>query len=91
MIEAAAELSVREGVQEFFARRLRRRSPGHAEGPRGEVPGVNICGVYAPPPALVSIAGQLDKEICQHIEESRPPSCSSASVRRSRSCGFTTT
>ncbi len=72
MIEAAAELSVREGVRIFLLGGSEAAAQGTRKVLEAKFPGVNICGVYAPPPASYPFPAELDKEICQRIEESKP-------------------
>jgi N-acetylglucosaminyldiphosphoundecaprenol N-acetyl-beta-D-mannosaminyltransferase len=72
LMEAAAELSVREGARIF----LLGGSQGAAEGTRevleSKYPGVNICGAFEPRQSSYPFPADLDAEICQRIEAARP-------------------
>jgi N-acetylglucosaminyldiphosphoundecaprenol N-acetyl-beta-D-mannosaminyltransferase len=72
MIEAAAELSVRDGVRIFLLGGSDEAAQGTRKVLEAKFPGVKICGVFAPPPASYPFPAELDEEICQRIAAAQP-------------------
>jgi N-acetylglucosaminyldiphosphoundecaprenol N-acetyl-beta-D-mannosaminyltransferase len=72
LIEAAAALSVDQGIKLFFLG----GSPGAAEGARRVIeerfPGVHICGLMSPPEASYPFPQDLDDAICESIRQAQP-------------------
>jgi N-acetylglucosaminyldiphosphoundecaprenol N-acetyl-beta-D-mannosaminyltransferase len=71
LIEAAAALSAESGARIF----LLGGSPAAAYGTRkyleNRFPGVQICGVLAPPPASFPFPAEVDEEICKTVHEAK--------------------
>jgi N-acetylglucosaminyldiphosphoundecaprenol N-acetyl-beta-D-mannosaminyltransferase len=72
LIEAAAALSMSQGTKLFFLG----GTPGAVKGAKRVVeeryPGVNVCGVMAPPEASYPFPEELDGEICDAIRAAQP-------------------
>ena len=72
LIEAAAALSVEQGTRLFFLGGTAEAAEGAKRALESRHPGLQVCGMFAPPEASYPFPEELDHEICDRIREAKP-------------------
>jgi N-acetylglucosaminyldiphosphoundecaprenol N-acetyl-beta-D-mannosaminyltransferase len=72
LIELAARLSAERGLRLYFLGGTSEALEGAKSALEGRYPGVQVCGMHAPPVADYPFTNDLDHEICSRIKEAAP-------------------